>query len=85
MGAAPGLPDALVVPGLAPAGDGPESSIDLRPNEWEVLTLIDGEKSVREIAASLGVSEFDVAKTVYGMMSTGLIVAPARAEAAVNG
>jgi hypothetical protein len=79
------LPDALVVPLLAPLGDGPESAIDLRPNEWEVLTLIDGERSVREIAASLGVSEFDVAKTVYGMMSTGLIAAPARAGATVNG
>jgi hypothetical protein len=79
------LPDALVVPCLAPLGDGPEPAIDLRPGEWEVLTLIDGERSVREIASSLNVSEFDVAKTVYGMMSTGLVAAPARTEAMANG
>jgi len=79
------LPDALVVPRLAPLGEGSEPAIDLRPGEWEVLTMIDGDRSVREIASSLGVSEFDVAKTVYGMISTGLIVAHARAEAMVNG
>jgi hypothetical protein len=79
------LPDALVVPRLAELGEGPEPAIDLRPGEWEVLTMIDGDRSVREIASSLGVSEFDVAKTVYGMISTGLIVAPPRVEAMVNG
>jgi hypothetical protein len=79
------VPDAFVIPTLAPAGDAPESSIDLRPGEWEVLTMIDGERSLREIASLLSVSEFDVAKTVYGMMSTGLIVAGTELEAAANG
>jgi len=78
------LPDALVVPQLAPLGDGPEPAIDLRPGEWEVLTMIDGDRSVREIASSLGVSEFDVAKTVYGMISTGLVAA-ARVGVMANG
>jgi hypothetical protein len=79
------LPDALIVPRLAPLGEGPEPAIDLRPGEWEVLTMIDGDRSVREIASSLGVSEFDVAKTVYGMICTGLVVAPAPVEATANG
>ncbi len=79
------LPDALVVPRLAPLEDGPEPAIDLRPGEWEVLTMIDGERSVREIASSLGVSEFDVARTIYGMMSTGLIVVARSVEALVHG
>jgi len=78
------LPDVLVVPRLAPLGDGPEPAIDLRPGEWEVLTMIDGDRSVREIASSLGVSEFDVAKTVYGMISTGLVAA-ARVGVMANG
>jgi len=78
------LPNALVVPRLAPLGDGPEPAIDLRPGEWEVLTMIDGDRSVREIASSLGVSEFDVAKTVYGMISTGLVAA-ARVGVMANG
>lgn len=79
------VPDALVVARLTPLGDGPETAIDLRPDEWEVLTMIDGERSLRDIASSLGVSEFGVAKTVYGMMSTGLVVAGARPEAMANG
>lgn len=79
------VPDALVVPGLAPVGDEAETMIDLRPREWAVLAMINGERSLREIASSLGVSEFEVARTVYGMMSTGLVSAEARQEAILNG
>jgi hypothetical protein len=79
------VPDAFVVPRLATAGAGSESPIDLRPGEWEVLTMIDGERNLRDIASSLGVSEFEVARTVYGMTCTGLVVAAAPAEAAANG
>ncbi|HEX2723509.1 MAG TPA: DUF4388 domain-containing protein [Gemmatimonadaceae bacterium] len=67
------IPDADVVPRLAALRDSADSYIDLRPAEWEVLALIDGSHSLREIAAELAVSEFEVAKTVYGMLSTELI------------
>jgi hypothetical protein len=61
-----------MVPRLAELGDS-DSYIDLRPAEWEVLALIDGNHSLRDIAAELAVSEFEVAKTVYGMLSMELI------------
>ncbi len=67
------VPNSYAVPAIAPLGDGPESSIDIRPNEWELLTLVDGERTIREIAAVLAMSEFDVAKAIYGMISTGLV------------
>jgi Domain of unknown function (DUF4388) len=67
------IPGAHVVPALAEPRDGTESFIDLRPAEWEMVTLIDGLHSLRDIAAELALSEFEVAKTVYGMLSTGLI------------
>ena len=67
------IPDADVVPQLAQPRESPESYIDLLPAEWEVLTLIDGMHSLRDIAAELAVSEFEVAKTVYGLLSTELI------------
>jgi hypothetical protein len=67
------IPGAHVVPRLAEARDGADSYIDLRPAEWEVLAMVDGDHSLREIAAELAVSEFEVAKTVYGMLSTELI------------
>lgn len=67
------IPGAGVVPQLAELRDGSESFIDLRPAEWEVITLIDGCHSLTDIAVELALSEFEVAKTVYGMLSTGLI------------
>ena len=67
------IPGAHVVPRLAEAREGADSYIDLRPAEWEVLAMVDGDHSLREIAAELAVSEFEVAKTVYGMLSTELI------------
>jgi hypothetical protein len=70
------IPNAQVVPRLAEPRDGPDSYIDLRPAEWEVLSLIDGDHSLKEIAEELAVSEFEVAKTVYGMLSTELVEIP---------
>ncbi|MEO8194165.1 MAG: DUF4388 domain-containing protein [Gemmatimonadales bacterium] len=67
------IPGAHVVPRLAQPREDNHSFVDLRPAEWEVLTLIDGHHSLRSIAAELALSEFDVAKTVYGMLSTELI------------
>lgn len=67
------IPGADVVPMLAMPRPGAESYIELRPAEWEVLSLIDGRHTLRDIAAELAASEFEVAKTVYGMLSTELI------------
>lgn len=77
------IPGAHVVPALAEPREGSESFIDLRPAEWEIVTLIDGLHSLRDIAAELALSEFEVAKTVYGMLSTGLIeITPSGVEVA---
>ncbi|MGH7457907.1 MAG: DUF4388 domain-containing protein [Longimicrobiaceae bacterium] len=62
-----------VVPALT-GGDGEDgTSLDLRPDEWEVLAEIDGALSIRRIAAEVGRSEFEVAKVVYGLLSTGVV------------
>lgn len=77
------IPNADVVPRLAQPREPNESYIDLHPAEWAVLSLIDGGHSLREIATELAVSEFDVARTVYGLLSTELVeVAPRSVEAA---
>jgi len=77
------IPGAHVIPRLAAVKEASDSYIDLLPAEWEVLTLIDGAHSLRDIAAELAVSEFEVAKTVYGMLTTELVeIAGQTAEAA---
>ena len=77
------IPGADVVPRLAAPRDESESYVDLRPAEWEILALIDGRHSLRSIAAELSTSEFEVARIVYGMLSTELIeIVQEQAEAA---
>jgi Domain of unknown function (DUF4388)/Tetratricopeptide repeat len=67
------VPHVGVVPVLAPLRADHPSLLDLLPNEWEVLSEIDGAKDLREIALGLGQSDFDIAKVVYGMVTTGVI------------
>ena len=67
------IPNLAVVPVLAPIDEDHPSLLDLLPNEWEMLAMIDGQTDLRGIAMRLGRSEFDVAKIAYGLLSTGII------------
>ncbi|HXX47147.1 MAG TPA: DUF4388 domain-containing protein [Myxococcota bacterium] len=67
------VPHLAVVPRLAPAAVNSDGELDLLPPEWEVLTMIDGARDVRAIARELGRSDFDVAKTVFGLESAGVV------------
>lgn len=75
------VPHLGVVPALAPSPEGTEGQLDLLPPEWEVLALIDGARDVRTIAAELTRSDFDVAKTLFGLESAGVIVLLAPVDA----
>ncbi len=67
------VPHVGVVPSFASATEGQPGDLDLLPPEWEVLALIDGERDIRGVASELGRSEFDVAKTLFGLESAGVI------------
>lgn len=67
------IPHLDVVPMLAPVESHDQGELDLLPSEWEVLAGIDGERSVRDIATSVGRSEFDVAKIIFGLASAGVV------------
>lgn len=67
------VPNLTVIPALAPVPEDHESQLDLLPHEWEVLTMIDGARDLRSIATELGRDEFDVAKVVYGLATTGVV------------
>jgi hypothetical protein len=68
------VPSLDVVPALADVPDGQAPTLDLRPNEWEVLAAIDGATDLRTIAATVSMSDFDVARVVYGLAVTGVVV-----------
>src|SRR5687768_18299697 len=66
--------------------EGRDGQINLNTSEWLILSKIDGQRSVKNIAFAAGLSVFDAAKILYGLIATGLIrlrqpSAPARAIA----
>ena len=66
------VPHMGVIPALvSESPDGP--TLDLHPSEWEVLAEIDGVRTLKEISATLGRGDFEVAKIVYGLVTTGIV------------
>ncbi len=63
-----------LVPRLpSPEAQGSEP-LDLVPFEWEVLAAVDGARDLHSLAEVLGRSEFEVARTVYGLTNAGVVV-----------
>ena len=64
--------------GLVPRLPSPEAQgnelLDLIPFEWEVLAAVDGQRDLHSLAEALGRSEFEVARTVYGLTNAGVVV-----------
>lgn len=61
--------------------------VTLSPHEWILVTRIDDEHSIEEIAEALHWSAFDVSKLLFGMITSGLVAlrsASQRSEAAGN-
>ncbi len=46
----------------------------LQPQEWEVLTRVDGERSVRVLARLMKRDLLEIASVVYGLIGNGLLV-----------
>jgi len=68
------VPHLGVIPRFTGTDDGEGGQLDLLPFEWEVLAGIDGETDIRSLAGHLGRSDFDVARTLFGLASAGIIV-----------
>lgn len=50
-----------------------KEEIKLNANEWRVLSLIDGSRSVRQVITESGYDEFAVYKIFFSVISSGLI------------
>jgi len=53
--------------------EGREGHISLNTMEWLLLSKIDGRRSLKAVAAATGLSAFDTAKILYGLVGANLI------------
>jgi len=63
--------DVLVRMSTTPPEDVME--INIKPEEWTLLVLADGVRTVRDIAAATERSEFEACKIIYGLVTAGLL------------
>jgi hypothetical protein len=66
------IPGTDAVPTLLPRERSGES-VTLTPPEWLVVTKVDGRRTIDEISRVLRQSSFDVAKTLYGLVTAELV------------
>lgn len=73
------IPTTEAVPQLV-CREGLSEPVTLTPMEWLVVTRTDGARSIEEIARATRLSAFDVAKTLYGLITTDLVEIRAKAD-----
>lgn len=56
---------------ISPSGS--TNTVSLKPIEWQVLTQVNGQRSIIDIAAILELHEFEVAKIVFSLTTAGLL------------
>lgn len=66
------IPGTDSVPVLV-SREGANGPVTLTPLEWKVVTKADGQRSIEEIARALKTSAFDIAKTLYGLVTAELV------------
>lgn len=54
-------------------GNEDSQALNLKPREWEILSLIDGQNSVNEINDKVGEELFTTSKLIYGLVVMGVI------------
>lgn len=78
------IPDVDAVVAMAPiaAVDDDAVNVSLQPDEWRLLTVVDGRRTVGELVDLFGQGEFHLCRILYGMIGAGLLVVQTREEAA---
>ena len=66
------VPSVELVPTLL-ARQNRHEQITLTPQEWILVTKIDGSRTIAEIGKALEISSFDIAKSLYGMITSELV------------
>jgi hypothetical protein len=73
------VPSLELIPYFTPRDAG-RDQVTLSPQEWVVVTRIDGEKCIRELEKASSLSAFDICKVLYGLVTSGLIALREPAE-----
>lgn len=66
------IPSIDMVPALK-ADPNRKDQVTLGPQEWLLVTAIDGKRTISQIAESVSLTAFDVAKVLYGMVGSDLV------------
>ncbi len=67
------IPPLDTVLGLAMTVDGRQPEVSLAPEEWRVLTLVDGRNTLAEIADRSGLGEFRTCQIIVQLLESNLI------------
>ena len=68
------VPNARAVPAFVDVESQQLPLLRLEPQEWEILTRVDGQRDLRELAAVLQRDLLDVVQLVHGLIGAGLLV-----------
>jgi hypothetical protein len=66
------IPSVELLPELL-SRESRHEQITLNPQEWMILTRIDGQRTISDIGRVLNISSFEVAKILYGMITSELV------------
>ena len=78
------IPSLELVPYFTIREEGADQ-VTLSPQEWILITRIDGELSIEQIAADLKWAPFEVSKLLFGMITNGLVALARPGERAGHG
>jgi predicted transcriptional regulator len=67
------IPSASTVLAMAPTPPDGAVEINITPDEWRILVSVDGHRTVDQIAKHLQLDEFGAMRTLYGLVSAGLL------------
>ncbi|HVF12134.1 MAG TPA: DUF4388 domain-containing protein, partial [Actinomycetota bacterium] len=67
------IPNLDVIVRMAPTPPEDAMEINIKPEEWTLLVLADGIRTVRDIGAATERSEFEACKIIYGLVTAGLL------------
>lgn len=67
------IPSVDVIVKIVEVPDAGVEKINLKPEEWKVLSFVDGVRTIKEIAVKANMSDFETSRILYGLTSSGLV------------